>query len=321
MSETTPAARAAEEENADLPALPSPLLDVVALAAALVAVVAIGLLIDIVAAAIAAGTSLAAWFVGRQGTVRGMRRDVHRLVGVVDSTPAALKDAPDAEGFGMLSPVAARVGRLQARLESAIEAATTDRLTHVANRPMLLAQLYDEVERSSRYGRPLTIAFIDIDHFKPINDTYGHDTGDVVLAQVARALREQVRRSDIVGRYGGEEFVIVFPETTVDEATSVAEKLRVLISKLRFDEVGDDLAVTVSIGLAGGHGQLLRVDDLLRDADAAMYAAKSLGRNQTYVFAEIDDDSSRIPRAPISPAAPFAPRYRRPPIRSPQPMP
>lgn len=158
MSETTPAARAAEEENADLPALPSPLLDLVALAAALVAVVAIGLLIDIVAGAIAAGTSLAAWFVGRQGTVRGMRRDVHRLVGVVDSTPAALKDAPDAEAFGMLSPVAARVGRLQARLESAIEAATTDRLTHVANRPMLLAQLYDEVERSSRYGRPLTIA-------------------------------------------------------------------------------------------------------------------------------------------------------------------
>lgn len=210
---------------------------------------------------------------------------------------------PEPAAFGPLAPLAAGIAELQEQLATAIEAATTDRLTHVANRPMLLATLYEEVERAARYGRALTIAFIDLDHFKTINDSYGHEIGDFVLEDVARILRENVRASDVVGRYGGEEFVILFAETTVDEATAVAEKLRVLVSKRRFDVDGpEQLTVTISIGLAGGHGQPLRVDDLLRDADAAMYAAKSLGRNQTYVFAEVDDDSARIPRAPISPA-------------------
>ena len=211
---------------------------------------------------------------------------------------------PDPESFGPLAPVAAGIVQLQERLVTAVEAATTDKLTHVANRPMLLATLYEEVERASRYGRPLTVAFIDLDHFKPVNDTYGHEAGDQVLEGVADLLRHGIRRSDLVGRYGGEEFVILFPETTVDEATAVAEKLRLQVSKQRFPVAnGETVSVTVSIGLAGGHGQPLRVDDLLRDADAAMYAAKSLGRNQTYVFAEVDDDSARIPRAPISSAA------------------
>lgn len=272
--------------------------------AATVLVVSVSLLGPI-ALGLAAVAALAAWMAGRRGERRAMEIDVHRLVRVLDSTEDVPDGPqPDTADLGALSPVAARVARLKRQLESAIEAATTDRLTHVANRPMLLAKLYDEVERSSRYGRPLTVAFLDIDHFKPVNDTYGHEIGDAVLVRVASAIRQHIRRSDIVGRYGGEEFVIVYPETTVDEATAIAEKLRVLIAKLDLSDVTDgDLSVTVSIGLAGGHGQLLRVDDLLRDADAAMYAAKSLGRNQTYVFAEIDDDSSRIPRAPISPAA------------------
>jgi diguanylate cyclase (GGDEF)-like protein len=183
------------------------------------------------------------------------------------------------------------------------EEATSDRLTRVAKRHSLLGALFQEVERAARYGRPLTIAFVDIDHFKSVNDTYGHEIGDAVLRSVATVFRENTRDADFVGRYGGEEFVIVFPETSIDEATAVAEKLRLLVLKQRVPSgPGEAIGVSVSIGLAGGHGQALRVDDLLRDADAAMYAAKSLGRNQTYVFAEIDDDSMRIPRAPISPA-------------------
>ena len=266
-----------------------------------------------VAAAVTLGLPAAAGMVvaGAIGTWIG--RSAHdarlssRLEALTSATTAITESRdrhmPAPETFGSLAPVAAGIGHLQEQLATAVEAATTDRLTHVANRPMLLATLYEEVERAARYGRPLTVAFIDLDHFKPINDSYGHEVGDSVLEDIAGVLRENIRASDLVGRYGGEEFVILFPETTVDEATAVAEKLRMLVSKRRFD-VGEeeDLSVTVSIGLAGGHGQPLRVDDLLRDADAAMYAAKSLGRNQTYVFAEVDDDSARIPRAPISAA-------------------
>jgi two-component system, cell cycle response regulator len=244
-------------------------------------------------------------WVGQRVYSRGTRRHVAELAAATAGIAASGRaEIGDPAAFGELAPAATAVLALREQLATAIEAATTDRLTHVANRPMLLATLYEEVERAARHGRPLSVAFIDLDHFKPINDTYGHEVGDAVLEAVAGVLRDNLRRSDTIGRYGGEEFVVVCPETTVDEATAVAEKLRMLVSKQRFDVPGDEqLSVTVSIGLAGGHGQPLRVDDLLRDADAAMYAAKSLGRNQTYVFAEVDDDSARIPRAPISPAA------------------
>ncbi len=210
---------------------------------------------------------------------------------------------PDARRFGQLAPVARRLQDVSEALRDAQEAATTDRLTRVANRPTLLAVLFTEVERAARYGRPLAVAFIDLDHFKAVNDSYGHEVGDTVLRGVADVFREHLRGTDFVGRYGGEEFVLVLPETTLDDAAAAAEKLRLLVLKQRFSAgPGDEVVVSVSIGVAGGQGAHLRVDQLLRDADAAMYSAKSLGRNQTYVFAEVDDDTARIPRAPISPA-------------------
>lgn len=206
----------------------------------------------------------------------------------------------DPKRFGLLAPVAGQIADIGVALESAIEAATTDKLTRVANRPTLLAHLFAEIERVARYNRPLSIAFVDIDHFKAVNDNHGHEIGDRILRGVADVFREHTRGSDLVGRYGGEEFVLVLPETTVDEATAVAEKLRLMVLKQRFTAGSGELGVSVSIGVAGGLGPSLRVDQLLRDADAAMYAAKSLGRNQTYVFAETDDDSARIASAPIS---------------------
>ena len=213
--------------------------------------------------------------------------------------PAAL--LPDARRFGSLAPVARRLEGVSVALREAQEAATTDRLTRVANRPTLLAQLFSEVERAARYGRPLAVAFIDLDHFKAVNDTYGHEVGDSVLRGVADVFRENIRGTDFVGRYGGEEFVLVLPETTLDDAAAVAEKLRLLVLRQRVTAgPSEEIAVSVSIGIAGGQGAHVRVDQLLRDADAAMYSAKSLGRNQTYVFAEVDDDTARIPRAPIS---------------------
>jgi diguanylate cyclase (GGDEF)-like protein len=208
---------------------------------------------------------------------------------------------PRPDRYGSLARVARQLDRVAEAFRVAQTAASTDKLTQVANRPALLAHLFEEVERVARYGRPLSIAFIDLDHFKAVNDTYGHEVGDDVLRGVADVFRRHIRQTDVLGRYGGEEFVLVMPETPVDEAAEAAEKLRLLVLKERFTtREGEAIAVSVSIGVAGGLGSRLHVEELLRDADAAMYSAKSLGRNQTFVFAETDEDSARIPRAPIS---------------------
>jgi diguanylate cyclase (GGDEF)-like protein len=209
--------------------------------------------------------------------------------------------------------VSTRGGGLEARLGLAIngistaladthDRATIDRLTGVSNRQALLAALFAEVERASRYGRPLCVAFVDIDHFKVVNDSYGHAAGDIVLRGVAQTIAENLRTSDLIGRYGGEEFMLILTETDVEEGAALSEKLRTLVERARFAVEGNaDLSVTISIGIVGGAGQQLRMENLVRDADAAMYSAKSLGRNQTYIFEEPDEDA-RVPRAPISDA-------------------
>src|SRR6266542_118246 len=203
-------------------------------------------------------------------------------------------------GPGIFRRLGRAVDGMSAALLESHDAATVDRLTGVANRQALLAALFTEVERAARYNRPFSLGFIDIDHFKQVNDTYGHNAGDIVLRGVAQTVRSHLRATDTIGRYGGEEFMLLLTETGVDEAAVLAEKLRILVQRQKFAVEGNPvLSVTVSIGIAGGQGQLLRLDSLVRDADAAMYSAKSLGRNQTYVFAEPDDDA-RVPRAPIS---------------------
>ncbi len=199
-----------------------------------------------------------------------------------------------------------RLGRAIAGVSVAMttthEAATIDKLTGVANRQALLMALFTEVERAARYNRPLSVAFVDLDHFKAVNDTYGHAVGDVVLRAVAQAIKGHLRGTDLIGRYGGEEFMLLLTETNVEDGAVLTEKLRHIVGGLRFDVDGNaNLTVTISIGIAGGSGANLRVDTLVRDADAAMYSAKALGRNQTYIFAEPDEDA-RVPRAPISAA-------------------
>ena len=203
-------------------------------------------------------------------------------------------------GRGVDGRLARAVAQLGATLAVTHDAATIDRLTGIANRPALLGLLFDEVERAARYNRPLSVGFVDIDLFKAVNDSHGHQAGDVVLRGIADVLRANLRTTDMLGRYGGEEFMLILPETTVEDAASLAEKLRLLVSGARI-RIDDQLTVnvTVSIGVAGGLGGNLRINALVRDADAAMYSAKSLGRNQVYVFAEPDEDA-RVPRAPIS---------------------
>ena len=203
-------------------------------------------------------------------------------------------------GKGLDTRLATAINSIAGAFADTYDLATIDRLTGVANRQVLLADLFSEVERASRYDRPLSVAFVDIDHFKAVNDTYGHASGDVVLRGVAQTIASNLRASDMVGRYGGEEFMLILTETDVEEGATLVEKLRTLVQRQRFPVDGNpELSVTISIGLVGGVGSKLRMESLVRDADAAMYSAKSLGRNQTYIFAEPDDDA-RVPRAPIS---------------------
>ena len=134
---------------------------------------------------------------------------------------------------------------------------TVDRLTGVASRQALLGDLFTEVERAGRYERALSIAFVDIDHFKAVNDSYGHPAGDLVLRGVAQTIAANLRASDRIGRYGGEEFMLILTETDVEEAATLSEKLRELIERKRFSIEGNDaLSVTISIGIAGGCSSL-----------------------------------------------------------------
>ncbi len=238
---------------------------------------------------------LAAGWLYLRGSIAELRRAADQLAA------GELGTAIQGRVARPLVPLAAALDAAAAAFHEAWDAATTDRLTRVANRATLLSQLIGEVERARRYGRPLSVAFVDLDRFKAINDTYGHDAGDVVLRGGAQTLARNLRENDLVGRYGGEEFMLILPETMPEDAAMVAEKLRLLVEgyPFRFRD-GTEVSVTVSIGIAGGRGEHLRLEALVRDADAAMYSAKSLGRNQTYVFAEPDEEA-RVPRAPISP--------------------
>jgi diguanylate cyclase (GGDEF)-like protein len=232
------------------------------------------------------------------------RREVRRIVRLTErlaDDPTLLR-TPEGLRFRDRR-LRAAFARLGEKLAETWTLATVDNLTEVLNRQALLGRLEDELQRASRYGRQLSIVLVDLDHFKRLNDSYGHVAGDRVLNVVARALRDNVRAVDIVGRYGGEEFMIVLPETDVDAAASLAEKLRRLVSGQHVVlEDGSLVAVTLSAGVAGGLGTHLRLDALVRDADAALYSAKALGRDQVYVFHEVADDGP-IRRAAIAPSA------------------
>ncbi len=230
----------------------------------------------------------------------------YRFEGLVSAAERIAAGDHTAQAVGRRTGLDGRLVKALNRIALALvdsnDRATIDRLTGVANRQSLLAELFTETERAARYERPLSVAFVDIDHFKAVNDTYGHAAGDVVLRGVAQTISANLRTSDLIGRYGGEEFMLILTETEVEEGAALAEKLRILVERQQYKVEGaSDIAVTISVGLAGGSGAHLRMETLVRDADAAMYSAKALGRNQTYIFAEPDDDA-RVPRAPISAA-------------------
>jgi diguanylate cyclase (GGDEF)-like protein len=155
-----------------------------------------------------------------------------------------------------------------------------DTLTLIANRRHLDEFLPREMERARRYGHPLTIAMLDIDHFKKVNDTLGHAMGDQVLCVLAKILTTELRTTDFAARYGGEEFVIVFPETTIDDTVSACDKLRTLIALHPWPRLARNLTVTVSFGVATIVHPDQTMAQLLAAADRALYQAKSSGRNR-----------------------------------------
>jgi diguanylate cyclase (GGDEF)-like protein len=160
--------------------------------------------------------------------------------------------------------------RLREELE---HLATHDSLTDAFTRRHMNEALAQELERSRRQGRDLSLLAMDLDHFKSINDTYGHQAGDRVLIEFVADVRTLLRRHDQLGRFGGEEFVVLLPETNADTALSIAERIRVMMATRKS-------GCTVSIGVTSRMNDSDTVDALLARADAAMYRAKSNGRNR-----------------------------------------
>jgi diguanylate cyclase (GGDEF)-like protein len=158
-------------------------------------------------------------------------------------------------------------------------ASLTDTLTGIANRRAMLERLKAEANRTSRGGKPFSVLMLDLDRFKRINDTHGHEAGDLIIMAVAQTLENNLRNFDFCARWGGEEFLVLLTATTLKTAASVSEKLRQAVAALEVNYEGERIPISFSGGLAVHRGKD-NVNDTLRDADRALYVAKSQGRNQ-----------------------------------------
>jgi diguanylate cyclase (GGDEF)-like protein len=198
------------------------------------------------------------------------------VIGVINVTNKRdEKDFSD-EDLQMLKAVAdqAAVAVNKAQLW---DMAVTDSLTGLYVRRYFMAKLQEEIRRAERYNRVISIVMADLDRFKNINDTYGHDAGDRVLQAIGKFLQNNIREVDILARYGGEEFVMMIPEADQEAAYSLSERLRHNFSKIKFDNLPQ---ITISLGVATYPFDGTELEDLIKKADAAMYAAKQAGRNK-----------------------------------------
>ena len=166
--------------------------------------------------------------------------------------------------------------------------AITDALTGLYNRRRFHDVLTKEFERSKRYANAFSIAMLDLDHFKPVNDNYGHQTGDIILKEIAKILTKSIREIDTAARYGGEEFVLLLPSTNKEGALNLGERVRKTIEMSTFSCI-EDRGVTASIGIAGvPDADITTEDTLMRCADFALYQAKRNGRNRIEIVAGKD---------------------------------
>ena len=173
----------------------------------------------------------------------------------------------------------------QKRMEDELRyLACHDALTGLYSRNKMDLKLNEEIQRASRYKHSMSIFMLDIDHFKDVNDTYGHDVGDEVLKHIANEIERSIRTTDFAVRFGGEEFIIILPETITEKAEELADRLRNSIANFNMTTKSDkNIKLTVSIGIATYPNHATTIPDLLKAADTAMYAAKEAGRNQVMV--------------------------------------
>jgi diguanylate cyclase (GGDEF)-like protein len=201
-------------------------------------------------------------FINLESPLAGSYRQEHadRLKAFADQAATAIQNA-----------------RLYARVA---ELATLDELTGLSNRRSFFRQAVRELNRAVRNGRPLAALMIDLDHFKQINDRFGHTLGDWVLQKVGEVLRSELRGEDLCGRYGGEEFAVLLPETEGPKAQKVAERLRLRIAAIEIPGAEKTARVTASLGIALRPPHPVALEELLTQADHALYLAKQNGRDR-----------------------------------------
>jgi two-component system, cell cycle response regulator len=187
--------------------------------------------------------------------------------------------------------VGSRVVQYQQHLEYQTQ---IDSLTGLFNRRAFEKKIGEEFERSKRYGHPLSVVILDIDNFKKINDTYGHHGGDAALVRISEILRERSRRSDFPSRFGGEEFVLVLPETDQDSAIQVARKFHEEIRSCSFGTVDKPFVLTVSMGLTSStKKEYSDWREMVADADCALYQAKNTGKDRIEICLPQENHRSR----------------------------
>ncbi|WFC12248.1 sensor domain-containing diguanylate cyclase [Aeromonas salmonicida] len=209
-----------------------------------------------------------------RASVMGLRRDGSEFP--LEVTIAKINLGQTTEMTAILRDISER-----ARLVEELRvAATTDPLTGIANRRRFDELVKQEVQRCQRFGHTMSLLLLDIDHFKQVNDTHGHQQGDQAILSLVRRIAKQLREVDILGRWGGEEFIILLPETSLDLAWASAERIRLAIAS-ESHPLGADIEIplTVSIGISASQGPQDNVDNMVRRADTALYLAKKQGRN------------------------------------------
>ncbi len=230
---------------------------------------------------------------------------VGAVVVVAGSAPLAISDfgvvAFNLVSISLVNYVASIIGREERRArEEALRLSRFDSLTALYSRAHFSSELEQEILRATRSGRPFAVAMIDLDGLKPANDRFGHEWGDNLLKAVADVLRSDLRATDVAARYGGDEFVLMLPETDLKGAILVAGKVRVDISRIALSHDGGVVRTSASVGIVTFPDDGRTSAELLRRADMAMYEAKRRGRDQIVRFAR-DAAQSQLPR--VRPAA------------------
>jgi two-component system, cell cycle response regulator len=200
---------------------------------------------------------------------------------VLDNAESQAFRAGDVQSLESVADICATAIQNAHYVERVRQLAYIDGLTGIFNRRFFELRISEEIERSRRFDSGMAVIMLDIDHFKRLNDEFGHLLGDEVLRQVSSIFNQQLRKIDIVCRYGGEEFAILLPQTNLEHSMSVAEKLRRLVETWQFP--GVPRPVTISAGAATYPDHGATRDELVKAADAGLYAAKQAGRNRVFL--------------------------------------